>query len=164
VVFGEEGPLTEMVRLIAETHVMPLSPAVGKAKKATLGLWSLLRVSEGASLMSYIWHLAQFIKLNDIDLVHTNSLKSDIIGGLAARLSGRPVVWHVRDRIEDDYLPGPVVRVFRILCRMIPCYIIANSQATLSSCTLTETNRHAMAMRVGRIRGEARSFTTEQIP
>jgi glycosyltransferase involved in cell wall biosynthesis len=65
------------------------------------------------------------------DIVHTNSLKSDLIGGIAARMAGVPVVWHVRDRIENDYLPGPVVLVFRWLCRVIPNYVVANSAATL---------------------------------
>jgi len=31
------------------------------------------------------------------DLVHTNSLKCHLLGGLAARLTRRPLVWHVRD-------------------------------------------------------------------
>lgn len=31
------------------------------------------------------------------DLVHTNSLKCHLLGGLAARLASRPLVWHLRD-------------------------------------------------------------------
>ena len=62
-----------------------------------------------------------------IDLVHTNSLKADIIGGIAARLAGKPLIWHVRDRIDRDYLPGAVVRVFRWLCGVVPDQVIANS-------------------------------------
>jgi glycosyltransferase involved in cell wall biosynthesis len=69
----------------------------------------------------------------DIDLVHTNSLKADIVGGLAARRSRIPVIWHLRDRIESDYLPPVVVRVFRILSRLLPNFVIANSNATLAT-------------------------------
>ena len=46
------------------------------------------------------FRLARFAVRHDVDLIHTNSLKADIIGGLAGRLAFRPVVWHVRDRIE----------------------------------------------------------------
>jgi hypothetical protein len=31
-------------------------------------------------------------------VVHANSLKADIIAGLAARLARVPVIWHVRDK------------------------------------------------------------------
>jgi UDP-N-acetylglucosamine:LPS N-acetylglucosamine transferase len=57
-------------------------------------------------IAAYIWKLAQFIRRHDVDLVHTNSLKAALLGGIAARLLRCPVIWHVRDRI-DDYLPHP---------------------------------------------------------
>ncbi len=36
------------------------------------------------------------------DLVHTNSLKCHLVGGLAAKLSRRPLVWHMRDILAED--------------------------------------------------------------
>lgn len=130
VILGAEGPLMEKISRFAETHILTLSSRVSNARKDSLGLSSLFRIREMGSLLAYVWHLARFIKQHQIDVVHANSLKSDIIGGLAGRLSSRPVIWHVRDRIEDDYLPGSVVRIFRALCRVIPRYVIANSLAT----------------------------------
>ena len=85
----------------------------------------------------YIRQLARFLRRQRIEIVHTNSLKADVIGGLAGRLAHIPVIWHVRDRIEDDYLPGPVVHVFRILCRIVPQYVVANSAATLATVHLS---------------------------
>jgi glycosyltransferase involved in cell wall biosynthesis len=67
------------------------------------------------------------------DLVHTNSLKAAIYGGFAARIVGIPVVWHVRDRIADDYLPSSAARLVRALARRLPIAVIANSKATLES-------------------------------
>jgi glycosyltransferase involved in cell wall biosynthesis len=131
VVLGAEGPLAEKLRAIAETHVLPLSSRVAAQKKDKLGIGTLFRVRDVFAALAYIWRLAAFIRRQKIRLVHTNSLKADVIGGLAARLSRCPVVWHVRDRIEDDYLPWPVVRIFRLLSRAIPNYVIANSRATL---------------------------------
>jgi glycosyltransferase involved in cell wall biosynthesis len=130
-VLGAPGPLVEMLRPGTETHILPLAANVGGAKRGKLGLKSLLRVGEILNCVMYVRQLANFIRRQRIDLVHTNSLKADILGGIAARLAGRPVVWHIRDRIERDYLPASVVCIFRILGRIIPTFTIANSTATL---------------------------------
>ena len=141
VVLGAEGPLVERLRGITDTHVLPLSPRVAAQKKDELGVGTLFRVRSGMDVLGYIWRLAKFIRQHNIQLVHTNSLKADIIGGFAARLSGRPVVWHVRDRIEDDYLPRSAVRIFRLLSRVIPHYVIANSRDTLRTLRLPKGMR-----------------------
>jgi glycosyltransferase involved in cell wall biosynthesis len=59
-----------------------------------------------------------------------------VIGGIAGRLQSRKVIWHIRDRIADDYLPRNVVRVMRQLARILPHYVVANSAATLSTLQL----------------------------
>ena len=138
VVFGADGPMVEQVRLYAETRVIPLSGIVANAKKDSLGAGSLLRVRAGLVAARYVWKLIRFIQQNDIDVVHTNSLKADLLGGLAGRCSDRLVLWHVRDRIDSDYLPVSVVRGFRFLCRWVPHFVIANSNATLKSLQLKD--------------------------
>jgi glycosyltransferase involved in cell wall biosynthesis len=65
------------------------------------------------------------------DLVHTNSLKAGIYGSIAARLTGTPVVWHLRDRIDTDYLPPLAIRLIRALTCRIPNVVISNSVATM---------------------------------
>ena len=127
VVLASQGPLVGRLSAIADTHVLPLSPRVATHRKEKLGVATLFRVGDGLRVLLYIARLARFIRANKIDVVHTNSLKADIIGGAAARLAGRPVIWHVRDRIEDDYLPRRVVRAFRWLARVVPNYVVANS-------------------------------------
>ncbi len=67
------------------------------------------------------------------DLVHTNSLKAGVYGSVAARLAGVPVVWHVRDRVAEDYIPAPAVRLVRALVRRLTVAVIANSEATLAT-------------------------------
>jgi glycosyltransferase involved in cell wall biosynthesis len=133
VVFGASGPLVEQMRPFADTHVLAMPVAVAGAKKDSLGVGSLFDLRATFSGAAYIWRLAQFIRRNDFDLVHTNSLKADLIGGIAARLSRCPVIWHVRDRIEEEYLPRSVVRMFRLLSRWVPHFVIANSASTLRS-------------------------------
>ena len=147
VVLASEGPLrAKLERAAVETHVLPLAPEVVQTRKGTLGAGSLLKVGLIIQAIFYAFRLARFIAKRRVDLVHTNSLKADIIGGLAARLARVPVIWHIRDRISDDYLPTPVVAVFRWLLRVVPTSVIANSEATFRTLRLPDgANRNVVA-------------------
>jgi glycosyltransferase involved in cell wall biosynthesis len=156
VVLASDGPLrAELLRAGVETHVIPLAPNVVHTRKDSLGGASLLRLGAIAQTLSYIRRLARFIRSRRADIVHTNSLKADIIGGISARLARVPVLWHVRDRIADDYLPAATARAFRLLCRVLPDYIIANSAATLETLHLPARNRR---------RGRGGAHTTGHAP
>jgi glycosyltransferase involved in cell wall biosynthesis len=134
VVLGEAGALSQKLEDAGvETRVVPIAREVAQMRKDALGAGSLLRLRAMAQSMAYAWRLARLIRCENAALVHTNSLKADIIGGVAARLARVPLVWHVRDRIEADYLPRPIVRLFRMLCAVLPDHVIANSQATLQT-------------------------------
>jgi glycosyltransferase involved in cell wall biosynthesis len=63
--------------------------------------------------------------------VHTNSLKAGYYGSIAARLAGVPVIWHLRDRIEVDYMPERAVALTRTLLRVLPDMVVCNSAETL---------------------------------
>ncbi|HEX8323490.1 MAG TPA: glycosyltransferase family 4 protein [Tepidisphaeraceae bacterium] len=129
-----DGPLRQkLIERGVETHVLPLAASIADARKDTLGGGTLRRVRDGVTMLSFIACVRRAICDARVHLVHTNTLKADVIGGLAARLAGVPVVWHVRDRIADDYLPPRVARMFRRLARRIPTALIANSQATLQT-------------------------------
>jgi len=141
VVVGAAGPLVELLRTKIAPYVLPLSARVTAIQKGSLGIASLFRIREVLHLVAYVWRLVIFMRRHKVDLVHTNSLKADIIGGVAGRLARRPVIWHIRDRIDEDYLPNSVVRIFRALCRILPSHVIANSTATL--CTLSAGNMRA---------------------
>ena len=132
VVLAEEGPLVEKLRAAGiETTILPLDPALRETRKDTLGTGSLLKLGQMKILLAYSRELARFAKAQRADLIHTNSLKSDIYGGVAGRLARIPVLWHVRDSINADYLPGVVASGFRLLSRLLPQVVVANSQSTL---------------------------------
>ncbi len=146
-----EGPLRERLVGCCDTHVIPLADSALTAKKDGLGWRSLLQLRASLSVLLQIWRVVRFARKMEIDLIHTNSLKSDIIGGIAARIAGIPVVWHVRDRIEADYLPKIVVRVFRFLSQNLPDFVIANSSATLASLHLNGKGKSATVDANGRV-------------
>jgi len=139
VVLFTDGPLaTELRQIGIETHILELDPAIANTRKDSLGVSTLSRVKDVWKAMKFVRRLRQFMIAQRVDLVHANSLKADLLGGIAARLAGKKVIWHVRDRIADDYLPPMVARVFRLAGRMIPHHIIANSAATLRTMGLAE--------------------------
>jgi len=134
----EEGPLVDQLRDTVEVHVVALKDSVASASRESLGFASILKVRELVAMARHTLRVSQLMRHLDVDLIHTNSLKSDIIGGLAGRLAGRPVIWHVRDRIAPDYLPATVVRIFRALSRVIPSFVITVSQAVLTTISPAE--------------------------
>jgi glycosyltransferase involved in cell wall biosynthesis len=137
----EDGPIAESLRADTSIHIFPLSDEIRNARKDTLGAIKLSTLRKFASLPLFVLRLSRMIRNLNVDVVHTNSLKADVLGGIAARLAGKRVVWHVRDRVAEDYLPSRTVHAFRRLARLIPHAIIANSHATLETLGLPE-NEH----------------------
>lgn len=132
VILASDGPLVERLqRAGVETHVIPLDPSIVNTRKDTLSGGSLLRIRQGGKLARYAMTLARWMRRRRVDIIHTNSLKSDLYGGIAARMAGLPVVWHVRDNIDSQYLPSVAASAFRGLARVIPNEVVANSESTL---------------------------------
>ena len=69
--------------------------------------------------------LARLLRRHDVDIVHTNSLKTHVLGGLAARMARKPLVWDVRDILD----PGPARRLLLRVARLTRPHIIAMSAA-----------------------------------
>jgi len=133
VILAQDGPFAdELVRAGVSVEVMPLRErARGLRKDAvtarTVPLGAVLATS------AFVVRLALHLRRLRPDLVHTNSLKAGVYGSVAARLAGVPVVWHVRDRITDDYLPAMAVRGLRAIIGRLPSAVIANSHATAAT-------------------------------
>ena len=113
-------------------EILPIDARVRDLRKDTV-LSGRPRAGAALGTLAYTARLAWRLRALRPDLVHTNSLKSGIYGSLAARLAGIPVVWHLRDRISDDYLPPGAVRLLRALIGRLADAVIANSHATLAT-------------------------------
>ena len=144
VILASDGPLAVKLKAAGiETHVMPLDSSVVDTRKDTLGGGSVLKLRQVSSVLRYARTLAKWARSNGIALIHTNSLKSDIYGGLAGRISGIPAIWHIRDSIDSNYLPAPAVAVFRAAARILPQELVGNSESTLR-CLEPRTGRGAV--------------------
>jgi glycosyltransferase involved in cell wall biosynthesis len=131
VILAEDGPLVErLIRVGISVEVLPLGERTRDLHRAEIEPGRRLVMPALASAL-YAARLARRLRRLEPDLVHTNSLKAALYGGLAGRMAGVPVIWHIRDRIADDYLPSTSVRLVHRLARTLPTALIANSQTTL---------------------------------
>ncbi len=148
VVLGSDGPLANRLRGIVDLHILEISPDLLHTRKDSLGSSKVVQLKTALNLFAYVLRLVDFIHTHNIELIHTNSLKADVLGGIAGKLTQTPVIWHMRDRITEDYLPRPAVRVMRKLCKLMPDFIIGNSAATLETLHLSGA-RPSMAIASG---------------
>jgi glycosyltransferase involved in cell wall biosynthesis len=136
VLLGSKGPLEERIGGFAPVDVVPIDSAVVGARKDALGLVTAFQLAAARAAIRYVFRLRRLLKEKHIEVIHTNSLKAFVLGGIAGRLQGIKVIWHLRDRIADDYLPHRVVWVMRHLAKILPHFVIANSHATLETVQL----------------------------
>lgn len=133
VILGDDGPLVEELRSVGiSTEVLAFDGAARDLRRD--------RVRPGRLSVRAVWLTARHAwkvsrRLRELEpaLVHTNSLKSALYGGVAGRLARVPVLWHIRDRIAPDYLPTTAVKGVRAMARFVPSAVIANSRATLDT-------------------------------
>lgn len=133
VILAEDGPLADRLRTDGvRVEVLPM-PA--RARNLRRDRVRPGRLPLGPALATGLYSIRLYRRLRQLrpDVVHTNSLKAAVYGGVAARLAGVPVIWHIRDRISVDYLPAGAVRAVRALAKIIPAGVIANSRTTLDT-------------------------------
>jgi len=130
VVLGEDGPLVERLRqLEVETIVLPLDPELRDTRREDMAR-SLRRGQSTATMTRYVGRLARLLAGRRVDLIHTNTLKAALYGGLAGRCLRLPVIWHMRDRFAPDYLPPAALALARLGAHLLPTAVIATSKST----------------------------------
>jgi glycosyltransferase involved in cell wall biosynthesis len=138
VVLAEDGPLVPLLQESAVSvevrRLASTAQSVGRGQVRP----GRLPLAAGLGAVRYTVGLALHLRRLRPDLVHTNSLKAAVYGSVAGRLAGVPVVWHARDRVAEDYLPGAAARLVRAVARRLPAAVIANSHATLDTLQLPQ--------------------------
>jgi glycosyltransferase involved in cell wall biosynthesis len=131
VILAEDGPL--VARLQAAGVSVEVMPLAAQARTVKRGLGPAAVLLAGPATALYALRLARRLRRLRPDLVHTNTLKAALYGGVAGRLARVPVVWHVRDRIAGDYLSPLAARAVHLAVRRLPTAVIANSASTLAT-------------------------------
>jgi glycosyltransferase involved in cell wall biosynthesis len=128
-----DGPLRERLTALGATvEVLMLPEVVARADRSMSGAPSAANLVRAVRLVPFLWRLMWRLRRLRPDVVHTTSLKADLLALPAAWLAGVPLVWHVHDRISPDYLPRPLVWLVRQASRF-PRAVIVNSRATGST-------------------------------
>lgn len=133
VVLAQDGPLVgRMHRAGISVQVLALGEAGRALRKQAVSVRSL----PPRAVLDHAVHvirLTRLLRRQRPDVVHANSLKSGLYGGLAARAAGIPFVWHLHDRLDPDYLPRAAVWLMRSAISRLATTVIANSASTAST-------------------------------
>lgn len=134
VILFSDGPLVDRLRAQGvPVRVVPLDERVaGTERSAVLGgpAGTLRSVRRAAP---FVLRLAREIRASGAEVVHTTSLKADVLALPAALLAGRPLVWHVHDLLTRQYLGGPLAALMRALAALGPSVVVVNSRATAAT-------------------------------
>ncbi|MEW1954956.1 glycosyltransferase family 4 protein [Terrabacter sp. NPDC080008] len=131
VVLFSPGPLQQ--RLEQAGHAVVVVPLDARVRDTSRSAGAARMLRAAATTPVFLARLVATLRRLDVDVVHTTSLKADLLGALAAPALRRPLVWHVHDRIATDYLPRRTARAVRALARWVPYAVVANSRATAAT-------------------------------
>ncbi len=133
VILFSDGPLTDKLREAGATvEILPLSESITATSRHAASK-SLLRVGTMLTILRHVVRLSRIMRIRKADLVHTNSLKSDLIGGFAALLARKTLIWHIHDRISGDYMPRMTAGALWLLALLLPGRLILNSESSLKA-------------------------------
>ncbi|MGH9875241.1 MAG: glycosyltransferase family 4 protein [Pyrinomonadaceae bacterium] len=130
VVCPEEGDLTRACRdsgievhLVNQPRLWSTSFRVGTARVPNPAAWAW----DGWLIRRAQKQLRKFLVQCSADLVVTKGLSAHFLGGLAARKSGTPCVWHLQDFISERTF-GIYRRAFGLAARWLPEQIIVDGR------------------------------------
>jgi glycosyltransferase involved in cell wall biosynthesis len=100
-----------------------------------------LPISKTDGLMSGVNTLAQLLPLaygiaqlaQFYDVIYANTQKAMVVGALASALSGRPLVYHLRDILSQEHFSRSNLRLAIGLANRFAAKVICNSDATRSA-------------------------------
>jgi len=131
-ILAEHGPLVGAMREAGlSAEVMPLAERTAKLSRQRVSRRLPVRAALDTAL--YTLRLARRLRQLRPDVVHTNTNKAHLYGGVAARLARVPQLWHVRDRVAPEFMPAPAVAAVRRVVRLLPRAVVANSRSTIAT-------------------------------
>ncbi|WP_395744612.1 VanZ family protein [Prosthecobacter sp.] len=143
---------TALENVGVKTRVCTLGEEASVVDKQA-GLKRILR-----SIPSILELMLQIVQAaRSFDLVYANTAKSLVIGGPAARLAGRPLVFHLHDIIADGHFSTLNQQALVLCANFCASSVIANSEATKEAfiacggraelCTVVPNGFHIPAQR-----------------
>ena len=131
VLFGEEGPLVETLgRANVPVDILKMPIVLGNVRQGKIGNATALSPRRIASTIAYLLRLTIHLRRRQIELIHANSLKACVLAGIAGRIVGIPVIWHVHSVLGSPAMSSTGRKLMLRLSRWLPAHIICNSRTT----------------------------------
>jgi glycosyltransferase involved in cell wall biosynthesis len=141
-VCAEDGRLVDNARgLNVPTVIEPLSPEIGERRRRQVR--SLRTLTLVPALVAYARRLARLARTQQIDVIHTNSLKAFVYGAIAGRIAGVPVIAHLRDDL-GHLRAGVTGVVVRSLLRRLPQAVVGCSSYVLTAARMQPPRSHVV--------------------
>jgi glycosyltransferase involved in cell wall biosynthesis len=129
-VLGSGGPLVDRLRSSGlRVDIVAMSQMLASIKQGEIRARSFhpLRL---LSSVAYVLALASTFMKMKARIVHANSWRACVLGGIAARLVKTPCIWHLHSVAAEPMMSPAGVRLLTMLARWLPAHIICNSEAT----------------------------------
>ncbi|MGI5218521.1 glycosyltransferase family 4 protein [Nocardia sp. CA-290969] len=136
-----DGPLVDRLR----TRAIPVTVCPGDFDSRSLtraGSGPLRLLTGAVALIRLGTRLGTTVRAHGAHVLVAQSTKALLMGAVAARRAGIPLVWQVHDRVSAEYFGSPLAVALRLLGRLTAQGLIANSRSTLH--TLSTTGRAAV--------------------
>src|SRR5665213_3336046 len=99
---AEDGVVADRLRKAnVRVYVVKLDDSIRKISKDTMSTGAFVKLGRLFSVILYSIKIARLAKREQIDIIHSNSLKAHFYGSVASKIAGLPIIWHVRDTITD---------------------------------------------------------------
>ena len=129
VVLFADGPFRKrLVDADVAVDVLPAPQAVMEVPREGSIMQDLYSVPSVLKLAQHVARLAR-----GYDLLYANSLKALVVGALAGKIAGKPMIWHARDMLTAEELSWAHRWLAVTLANRLARRIIANSRATAAA-------------------------------
>jgi glycosyltransferase involved in cell wall biosynthesis len=145
VTFAQDGPMVEQLRRDG-VRTAVLSSAFD-SRAMTIGDWRPQHLLVGLARLVRLGRELGDTAGPETSVVVAHSTKALVIGAVAARRAGLPLVWHVHDRVTREYFGWAMSTLIRGLGWLVSCGYIANSRSTMD--TLFLRGRRAVVVYPG---------------
>ena len=129
VVLFSDGPLRE--RLERAAVPVAVSRAGGSVASVGRGGRGLAQLLAAPAILQLAWRVSRLAK--DFDVLFANSQKALVVGSIASRIAGKPLVWYLHDILTADHFSALNRLVSVKLGSRFASRVIANSKASLEA-------------------------------
>jgi glycosyltransferase involved in cell wall biosynthesis len=133
VILAEDGPLVDRLRDLDVPVEVVLMRESARGMSRERVSRPAVPIAQTAATVAYALRIARRLRDLRPDLVHAYSLKAVVYGGVAALTARVPLVWHLHDRVAEDYMPADAMRLMRWIGPKLSAHIIVNSEETLKT-------------------------------